>query len=83
MTTRLEAVDTQHPNLVAVVRGPLVLFAIGDSQPTFEHSALLASRRIEGTVFDWSAIERSGKPVMLRPFMEIAGESYSTYSMLA
>ena len=28
LVSRLEAIDSQHPNTVAVMRGPLVLFAL-------------------------------------------------------
>ena len=31
MTTRLEAIDPQHPETVALMNGPLVLFAITES----------------------------------------------------
>jgi hypothetical protein len=83
MSMRLEAVDRQHPNLVALVRGPLVLFAISDSQASFERNALLNAGRVSGTDFDWAATNRLGKPVVLRPFMNIADESYSTYNLLS
>ena len=36
MPLRLEPVDANHPNLVALMRGPLVLFAVADSQPAFD-----------------------------------------------
>jgi hypothetical protein len=83
MSMRLETVDRQHPNLVALVRGPLVLFAISDSQASFERNALLNAGRVSGTDFDWAATNRLGKPVVLRPFMNIADESYSTYNLLS
>jgi len=83
MSMRLEPVDAQHPGLVALLYGPLVLFAIADSQPTFERKDLVATRKVEDTAFDWSATDRTGKPVTLRPFMHIEGETYSTYSLLA
>jgi DUF1680 family protein len=33
LTKRLEAIDSKHPNTVALVRGPLVLFPLGANQP--------------------------------------------------
>ena len=44
MPLRLQAVDAQHPNLVALLRGPLVLFAVADTQPSFEMAGLLRAR---------------------------------------
>ena len=41
MPLRLEQVDANHPNMVALVQGPLVLFAVTESQPSFEKNALL------------------------------------------
>ncbi len=77
MTFRLEAVDAQHPSLVAVMRGPLVLFATGESQPSFERRDLLNLRQVsEG---EWSATGNGGQPVIFRPFTHIQDESYSTY----
>ena len=36
MPLRLEQVDANHPNMVALVQGPLVLFAVAESQPSFD-----------------------------------------------
>ena len=38
---RLEAVDDQHRDLVAVMQGPLALFAVGEHVPTFKRDELL------------------------------------------
>ena len=43
MPLRLEPVDENHPKLVALMRGPLVHFAIADSQPAFDSAELLRS----------------------------------------
>jgi DUF1680 family protein len=82
MSLRLEPVDANHPNLVALKRGPLVLFAIADSQPSFTQSALLKAEPANNPAGDWLANSADGSRVALRPFMNIDKESYSTYVLL-
>src|SRR6202035_3232370 len=41
MPLRLEAVDANHPNVAALLRGPLVLMAVAETQPTFDGQSLL------------------------------------------
>jgi DUF1680 family protein len=55
MPRRLETVDVQHPNLVSLMRGPLVLFAVADSQPTFDHDELLRATPASNDPMDWLA----------------------------
>jgi len=82
MPLRLEAVDANHPNLVALVQGPLVLFAVADSQPTFEKNALLQAKASKNAAGDWIANSADGSSVTMRPFMNIDKESYSAYVLL-
>lgn len=82
MPLRLEPVDANHPNMVALMRGPLVLFAIADSQPTFESAELLRAQPSNNSAGDLIANSTDGKPVSMRPFMKIDKESYSTYVRL-
>ena len=82
MPLRLEAVDANHPNLVALVQGPLVLFAVADSQPTFEKNALLQAKARKNAAGDWMADSADGSSVTMRPFMNIDKETYSTYVLL-
>jgi len=82
MPLRLEPVDANHPNLVALMRGPLVLFAVADSQPAFEKAELLRAQSANNAVGDSIATSAEGKPISMRPFMSINGESYSTYVRL-
>jgi len=79
MPVRLEAVDANHPNLVALLRGPLVLFAIADSQPSFSRNELLRAKPANNAAGDWLATSTDGSAVTMRPFMNIDKESYSTY----
>jgi uncharacterized protein len=79
MPVRLETVDANHPNLVALLRGPLVLFAVADSQPSFSRSELLQAKPTNNAAGDWLATSSDGSAVTMRPFMNIDKESYSTY----
>ncbi|HXM59350.1 MAG TPA: hypothetical protein VN950_00745, partial [Terriglobales bacterium] len=82
MPLRLEQVDANHPNLVALVQGPLVLFAMADSQPSFDGNALLQAKPANNATGDWLAMSTDGSRVTMRPFMNIEKENYSTYVML-
>lgn len=82
MPLRLEAVDANHSNLVALLQGPLVLFAIADAQPTFEKNGLLQAKATNNSKGDWLAMSAGGSSVTMRPFMNIDKESYSTYVLL-
>jgi DUF1680 family protein len=79
MSLRLEAVDPQHPNLVALMRGPLVLFALADTQPDFKRTDLLQAQAANNPKGDWLVTSAQGTTVIMRPFMSIDDESYSTY----
>lgn len=81
MPLRLEPVDANHPNLVALLQGPLVLFAVADAQPSFEKAALLRAKA-SNNAGDWTAQSADGRSVTMRPFMNIDKESYSTYVLL-
>ena len=76
---RLEAVDAEHPTQVALVRGLLVLFAIADSQPSFDKAELLRAAPAGNAAGDSVATSGDGKLITMRPFMSIDRESYSTY----
>jgi len=82
MPVRLETVDASHPGLVALIEGPLVLFAVADSQPSFERTRLLQAKPSGNPSGDWLADSADGTTVTMRPFMNIDKESYSTYVLL-
>jgi len=77
MPMRLEAVDSQHPETVALVRGPLVLFALTEGDPKVSREQLLAAKPMKGQAV-WMASADSG-PLLLTPFTEIHEERYRTY----
>lgn len=78
MPVRLEAVDAQTPNLVAVVRGPLALFAIGNVPAHITRRQLLAASAVSQSSDDWQA-DIEGEQLTLRPFTTIADEGYRLY----
>ncbi len=82
MPLRLRPVDANHPKLVALMRGPLVLFAVADSQPAFDGAELLRAQLTNNAAGDSIAKSVDGKEVSMRPFMSIDKESYSTYVLL-
>ena len=79
-TTRLESVDPDHPQTVALLHGPLVLFAITDNPPALTRANLLAAQRVGART--WRVQTGSG-PLELRPFTEITDEPYATYLQVA
>jgi uncharacterized protein len=82
MPLRLEAVDANHPEMVALMQGPLVLLAVAESQPSFDRKTLLQAKATKNASGDWLASSSDGSTVSMRPFMNIDKESYSTYVLL-
>ena len=78
MPTVLEAVDPQHPNLMAAVHGPLALFAVGEIPPSVRRQDLLGATQDAAGSTDWQAKTSAGS-VTLRPFAAIADEHYRLY----
>jgi DUF1680 family protein len=82
MATTLEAVDPQHPKLVAVVHGPLALFSVRSSVravPTIvRRNALMGATQVAAGSTDWQ-VKTDGEPILLRPFTAIRDEHYRLY----
>ncbi|HEX4321242.1 MAG TPA: beta-L-arabinofuranosidase domain-containing protein, partial [Acidobacteriaceae bacterium] len=74
---RLEAIDAQHAETVALVRGPLVLFAITEEAPRVSREQLLAAKQMKGQAV-WMAESGAG-PLLLMPFTDVHEERYRTY----
>jgi DUF1680 family protein len=81
---RLEAIDPQHPNTVALLRGPIVLMAVKDRLdsplPQITRTRLLAAQRIAER--QWQA-DSAGGPVKLLPFTSLGSRPYTTYLNLS
>ena len=74
---RLQAIDQTHPNCVALMRGPLVPFALTGTSPSITAAQLLAAKPLPGETA-WQAATATG-PVRFVPFNEINDERYVTY----
>jgi uncharacterized protein len=77
---RPEAINPRHPNVVALLRGPLVLMAVKRAMhspaPPVQREELLAATRISQR--QWRVNSESG-PIRMLPFTSLGGLPYSTY----
>lgn len=73
---RLEPIDERHPQTVALVFGPLVLFAITDAPPSLTRADLLAAKRLDRRTWQ---VKIPGATLKMLPFTDITDEQYSTY----
>lgn len=78
MPLRLQAVDAQNPGRVALLRGPLALFAAGSVPKGITRTQLLGAAPVSQTSADWQVQTDAGK-LMLRPFAAIGDEPYRLY----
>ena len=78
MPLHLEAIDGQNPNRVALMRGPIALFGIGDIPSRITRNQLLAATRVAQSSDDW-AVRTDGGSLTLRPFTSIMSEKYHLY----
>jgi len=80
LAKRLESIDTEHPNSVALISGPLVLMRIDSdsSDPVISREALLGAQRASHGAHEWQVSTPAGA-MTLKPFLDIEAESYSTY----
>ena len=73
---RLEPIDPQHPETVALLSGSLVLFALATAQPKLTRADLLAARKVGQRTWQ---VPTGGEPLRMLPFVDIREEPYSTY----
>ncbi len=76
---RLQAIDAAHPQVAALMYGPLVLFAKTAAQPPISREAALSARRTGRA--EW-AIDTPGGALRLAPFPELGEVEYTTYLQL-
>ncbi|MDP9007357.1 MAG: glycoside hydrolase family 127 protein [Pseudomonadota bacterium] len=83
---RLQAVDVEHPNLVALSSGPLVLMRIIEEGPAstapLPRSALLAAEPVPGDKHQWT-VSHDSRKLQLRAFADIDVQRYSAYQDVA
>jgi uncharacterized protein len=74
----LEAVDPQHPDVVAPVHGPLTLFGVGEMPKTLRRAELLSTVQVSGGSSTWQVKTESGL-CTLKAFPDIEDEQYRLY----
>jgi hypothetical protein len=79
MRLRLEPIDTRHPQIVALLCGPLVLFSITNTAPDVTSQQLLAAKKTAEQ--EWQ-VETATGPMSMLPFTGIMDQQYSTYVMV-
>ncbi|MEP6938786.1 MAG: beta-L-arabinofuranosidase domain-containing protein [Rudaea sp.] len=81
---RVQSVDAEHPDWVALLGGPLVLMRMleDDAPAPITRASLLTARRDYTHDREWR-IREGDKLIRLRPFTEIGDESYSVYQRSA
>ena len=78
MALRLEAVDDQTPNRVALMRGPVALFGIAPIPARITRKQLLAATATPHSKEDWT-VQTDGGTLTMRPFASIMSETYRLY----
>ncbi len=79
-TFRTEAIDAQHPDTVALMRGPLMLVAL-DPKLEIPKSALGGPAALKPTPFARQSFDlpANQRPVRFVPFYTVGEETYTTY----
>ncbi len=75
---RTEAIDRQHPDTVALMRGPLVLFAKSEDLPRITAEQMRAAVKMPDQAA-WQAGTGSSQRLRFVPFTGIEDERYTTY----
>jgi hypothetical protein len=75
LTTRLEAIDARHPDTVALLVGPLVLF--GDQVPGLTRTHLLAAKRMAPGL--WHVSPDGNRVMKMLSWTVLEDQPYTTY----
>jgi DUF1680 family protein len=78
MPLRIVPLDPQHPDLVALMHGPVALFAIHPATAAINKAALLSAQRASASSTDWHVTADAGQ-ITMRPFSAITTERYRLY----
>ncbi|HEX3673958.1 MAG TPA: beta-L-arabinofuranosidase domain-containing protein [Rhizomicrobium sp.] len=78
MPVRLEAVDEKHPDQLAVMQGPLALFAVGDRFLPFKRSELSSIRQVAAGSSEWRVVTSDGAQ-SFKPYFAIGHETTRLY----
>ncbi len=77
MPLRLAPIDEQHPHVVALLSGPVALFAIEQGNENITQKQLLAAQRT-GSSGDWE-VTTAAKKIRMLPYPSIKEERYRLY----
>ena len=81
MPLRLEAVDDKHPNHLAVMQGPLALFAVGNRFLPLRREELLTVRQASPQAPEWRAAT-SDVVQVFKPYFAIGSETTRLYQIV-
>lgn len=76
MKARLEPIDSLHPDTVALMVGPQVLFAVEESQPAVTRAQLLAAKKMAQGLWH---IPTPNSPMKMVTFTTLEDQPYTTY----
>lgn len=82
MPLRLEPIEQQDRNNVALMHGPIALFAVGDIPEGITRQNLLAANPVSQSSSDWTMKTDKGA-LTLRPFSAIMSERYRLYNRVS
>ena len=77
MPLRLIPLDAQHPDLVALLHGPIALFAIEPGEVKITKQQMLQASKA-ATSSDWQVMTAQGN-LLMRPYPAITTEKYRLY----
>jgi len=81
-TLRLEAVDEKHPDLLAIMQGPLALFAAGDRFLPFTRKDLMSVHQTAKGASDWRVSTADGTQTF-KPYYTIGSETTRLYQLVS
>jgi DUF1680 family protein len=79
MPLRLEAIDNEDPNNVALLHGPIALFAVDNASAKLSRKDLLSATAVSSSSSD-RVVKSDGGLLTLRPFSSIMSEEYRLYN---
>jgi uncharacterized protein len=78
MPLYLQPVDKENPNFIALMRGPLAMFGIGEIPARLTRAQLLAATALTKDSDDY-VVKSDSATLVMRPFMAIMSEGYRLY----
>lgn len=79
MPLRLEAIDNENPNNVALLHGPIALFAVDSVSAKLSRKDFLSATAVSSSSSD-RVVKSDGGLLTLRPFSSIMSEEYRLYN---